>query len=195
MRKLLAVLAATLSMVGLLYAASVPPLSSATGCSEPSQLLNCLNQSIQNSNVNSPGLNGAAVTTPTTTTAVQTLGTVTIPANTFGSLGQGVRVKCWGTGTATGTNSIEVSLGTLPPFIVPGGATTAGVFDVDMTAIRAATASQTVYTIGNFNTTFTTPTISAASNVDTSPMNAVCSGLSTTSGQFILNGFVVEQIK
>jgi hypothetical protein len=173
-------------------AANLPLL---TGAQDPSQLNATINNLIENINTGVEGSFGGFVGPAATTgTTIQVLGTATIPANNL-TAGQSVRVTCWGTGTATGTNTLTIQVGTASAFAVAGGATTAGVFSATVLYQKTGSSTQSLYSSGNFNTTLTTPVITAATQTDTAPIPVTCSGTSTTSANFTLNGMIAEQIK
>lgn len=198
LRKLLAALAAVLVSATVALAANLPLFTGAAGggCAEASQLVPCLNQTIQAINAGVAGLLGSSPVQATTTgTSIQALGTVTIPGGTLANAGQAVRVKCFGTGTSTGTNTLTVQVGSATAFAVAGGATTAGVFEADVFVMKTGASTQQIWSQGQFNATNATPTQQAGTLTDTAGINVVCSGTSTTTGQFTLNGMVVEQIK
>ncbi len=200
MRKLFAAMVAVLllALSPSVYAANIPLFTGATGggCSEASQLVPCLNQTIQAVNVGVAGLLGSSPTQATTTgTSIQTLGTVTIPGGTLATPGQSIRIKCFGTGTSTGTNTLTVQVGSATAFAVAGAATTAGVFTADVFVMKTGASTQQIWSQGQFNATLTTPTEQPGTLTDTAGINVTCSGTSTTTGQFTLNGMVVEQIK
>jgi hypothetical protein len=198
LRKLSAAVAAVLLSASLALAANLPLFSGAAGggCSEASQLVPCLNQTIQAINSGVAGLLGSSVVQATTTqTTIQTLGTVTLPAGTLASPGQSIRIKAFGTGTATGTNTLTVQVGTATAFAVAGAATTAGVFEADVMVLKTGSNTQQIFSQGQFNATIATPTEQSGTLTDTNPITITVSGTSTTSGNFTLNGVVVEQIK
>lgn len=197
MRKLFAALVAVL-FASTAFAANLPLFTGAAGggCSEASQLVSCLNQTIQSINSGVAGLLGSSPTQAATTgTTIQTLGTVTIPGGTLASAGQSIRIKCFGTGTSTGTNTLTVQVGSATAFAVAGAATTAGVFSADVFVMKTGASTQQIWSQGQFNATIATPTEQAGTLTDTAGINVTCSGTSTTTGQFTLNGMVVEQIK
>lgn len=180
------------------FAANLPLFSGAAGggCSEASQLVPCLNQTIQAINSGVAGLLGSSPVQATTTgTTIQALGTVTIPAGTLANAGQAVRVKCFGSGTNIGTNTLTVQVGSSTAFAVAGALTTAGSFDVEVYVMKTGASTQQILSKGQFNATLTAETTVAGTNTDTAGINAVCSGTSTTAGNFTLNGMTVEQVK
>jgi hypothetical protein len=194
LRKLSAALVAVLFSTSV-FAASVPILTG-PNFSDASQILGSLNTLIQSLNFNVEGLVGSSPTQATTTgTSIQALGTVTIPGGQLATAGQSVRVKCFGTGTATGTNTLTVQVGASAAYAIAGVATTAGVFNADVFIMKTGANTQQIYSAGNFNVTLITPTIVSGTNTDTAGINVVCSGTTTTTGNFTLNAMTVEQIK
>jgi hypothetical protein len=184
------------ALVSPVVAANFSTLPSTPAFNEPSQIVATLNTLILQMNAQGPGLTGSAPNqTPTTGTTIQALGTVTIPAGILANPGQAIRVTCFGAGTVTGTNTLTLQFGTSTAFAIAGAATTAGQFQGYQLIMKTGASTQEVFSYGSFNTTFTTPTTIAATQTDTGPINETCSGTSTTSGQFTLNGMIVEQIK
>jgi hypothetical protein len=175
--------------------ANLPLIPSNPNYSDPSQIIPTLNFLVQSINAGVEGsLGGFVGPQATTGTTIQVLGTATIPASSL-SNGQAVRVVCWGTGTATGTNTLTIQVGTNTAFAVAGGATTAGVFRATVYIQKTGSSTQSIWSDGVFNTTATTPVITAGTQTDTSPIPVTCSGTSTTSTNFTLNGMIAEQIK
>jgi hypothetical protein len=174
------------------FASNIPFI---TGAQDPSQLNATVNNLIESINLGVEGSIGGFVGPQATTgTTIQVLGSATINANSL-TAGQSVRVTCWGTGTATGTNTLTLQVGTATAFAVAGGATTAGVFSATVLYQKTGSSTQSLYSSGNFNTTLTTPVITAATQTDTAGIPVTCSGTSTTTGNFTLNGMIAEQIK
>lgn len=195
MRKLSAALVAVLISASCALAANVPILTG-PNFSDASQILGSLNTLIQSINANVEGAVGSSPVQATTTgTSIQALGTVTVPGGTLANAGQALRVKCFGSGTATGTNTLTVQVGSSAAFAVAGAATTAGAFDVDVIVMKTGASTQQIESKGQFNATLTAQTIVSGTNTDTAGINVVCSGTSTTTGNFTLNGMYVEQIK
>ena len=172
--------------------ANIPLLS---GPQDPSQLNATINTLIQSINSGVEGSIGGFVGPAATTgTTIQILGTATIKANSLAA-GQSVRVTCWGTGTATGTNTLTIQVGTATAFAVAGTGTTAGVFRATVLLQKTGASTQSLWSDGIFNTTLTLPVITAATQTDTADIPVTCSGTSTTSTNFTLNGMIAEQIK
>jgi hypothetical protein len=195
MRKILAALVAVL-FSSTVYAANLPLFTGAAGggCSEASQLVPCLNQTIQSINTGVEGLVGSSPTQATTTgTSLQTLGTVSVGTNQLVT-GQLLRVKCFYTGTATGTNTATVQVGSSTAYAVAGAATTAGAFDVEVYVMKTGANTQQILSKGQFNATLTAETVVAGANADTG-YNIICQGTSTTTGNITLNSMSVEQLK
>jgi hypothetical protein len=198
MRMFFAALVAVIFSAFCAMAANLPLFTGAAGggCSEASQLVSCLNQTILSVNSLTAGLLGSSPAQATTTgTSIQALGTVTIPGGTLATPGQSIRIKCFGTGTATGTNTLTVQVGSATAFAVAGAATTAGVFEADVFVMKTGASTQQIWSQGQFNTTITLPTEQSGTQTDTAGINVVCSGTTTTTGNFTLNAMVVEQIK
>jgi hypothetical protein len=197
-KALAAVVAAVLYVAATLApipAANVPILTGPQ-FSDASQILGSLNALVQSINTNVSGLIGASVVQAATTgTTIQTLGTVTIPGGTLANAGQAIRIKAFGTGTATGTNTLTVQVGTATAFAVAGAATTAGVFVADVLVLKTGANTQQIWSQGQFNATITTPTEQSGTLTDTGNINVTVSGTSTTTGNFTLNGVIVEQVK
>jgi hypothetical protein len=174
------------------FGANIPLLS---GPQDPSQLNATINALIQSINSGVSGLLGGFVGPAATTgTAIQILGTATINANSLAA-GQAVRITCWGAGTATGTNTLTVQVGTATAFAVAGAGTTAGTYIAKVYVQKTGASTQSIWSEGAFNVTPTQPVIVAATQTDTAPIPVTCSGTSTTTGNFTLNGMVAEQIK
>lgn len=172
-------------------------LLSGSQYSEPSQVLATVNTVIRNINsgvsglLNSGGFVGPKATTLTT---IEVLGTNTISASSLAA-GQAVKVTCWGTGTATGTNTLTIQVGTATAYAVAGAGTTAGVYKATVLLQKTGASTQSIWSEGVFNTTLILPTIIAATQTDTSPIDVKCSGTSTTATNFTLNGMIAEYVK
>lgn len=164
--------------------------------SEPSQILSTVNTVIQNINSGVSGLLGGGFVgpKPTVGTTIEVLGTNTINASSL-SAGQAIRATCWGTGTATGTNTLTIQVGSATAYAVAGAGTTAGVYRATVLLQKTGASTQSIWSQGQFNTTLILPTIIAATQTDTAPIDVKCSGTSTTAAQFNLNGMIVEQVK
>jgi hypothetical protein len=192
-KRLLAAALTGLFLSGVAFANNLPLI---TGAQDPSQLNATINTLIQSINANTTGLVGSYVTsTATTGTSIQALGTVTIAPNLLSSPGQALRIKCWGTGTATGTNTLTLQYGTATVIAVAGGATTAGVFSAEAIVLLTGSKTEDLIETGIFNATPATSVHVAATQDNTTSLNAVCSGTSTTLGNFTLTGMTVEQLK
>lgn len=190
-----AYVAAALAPVAPVKAANVPILTG-PNFSDASQILGSLNTLIQSINATVEGAIGSSPTQATTTgTSIQTLGTVSVAGGVLANAGQELRVKCFGSGTATGTNTLTVQVGASAAFAVAGTATTAGAFDVDVLVMKTGSNTQQILSKGQFNATPAAQTIVAGTNSDTAGFNVICQGTSTTTGNFTLNGMVVEQVK
>jgi hypothetical protein len=188
------------ALVAVLFSTSVLaanlPLFPSTQPIDSSSLLGALNQLIQSINSGVAGeISNSPVQATTTGTTIQTLGTGTIPGGALVSAGQAVRAKCFGSGSALGTNTLTVQVGSSTAFAVVGTATTAGAFSVEVLVMKTGASTQQILTKGQFNATPATQTIVAGANNDINPISIVCSGTSTTTGAFTLNGLIVEQIK
>jgi hypothetical protein len=193
---LLAAVAAGALMFNQAEAANVPILTPSPNISEASQIVPTINTLIQSLNTNLGGEFGSSPVQATTTqTTIQTLGTITLNGGTLANAGQAVRITCFGTGTATGTNTLTIQFGTATAFAVAGSATTAGVFQASVLVMKTGASTQQILSQGSFNATLTTATEQSATQTDTSPINVTCSGTSTTSGNFTLNGMIGETIK
>lgn len=195
LKRFLAALAAVLTAGSVAFAANLPLVS---GPQEPNQLTAIINGVIQSVNTGTQGLVGGYVgglPAATTGTSIQTLGSITLPANTLNAVGKGVRLKCWGSGTNTGTNTMTMQVGSSTAFAIAGAATTAGVFQSEVDVIKTGASTQQILSSGAFNTTLTTPTGISGSNTDTAAITITCSGTSTTSGQFTLGGMFVEVLQ
>jgi hypothetical protein len=118
-----------------------------------------------------------------------------VAGGVLANAGQELRVKCFGSGTATGTNTLTVQVGASTAFAVAGTATTAGAFDVDVLVMKIGSNTQQILSKGQFNATPIAQTIVAGANSDVNGFNIICQGTSTTTGNFTLNGMVVEQVK
>ena len=174
------------------FGANIPLL---TGPQDPSQLNATINQVIQSINTGVEGSIGGFVGPAATTgTSIQILGTATIAANSLAN-GQSVRVTCWGAGTATGTNTLTIQVGTATAFAVAGAGTTAGTFKAQVLLQKTGASTQSLWSEGAFNVTPVQPVIVAATQTDTAAIPVTCSGTSTTSTNFTLNGMIAEQIK
>jgi hypothetical protein len=170
------------------------PLFPPTQPLDASQILPTINTLIQSINAGVAGeISSSPVQATTTGTTIQTLGTGTIPGGTLVTAGQAVRAKCFGSGGATGTNTLTVQVGSSAAFAVTGAV--AGAFGVDVLVFKTGPNTQQILTKGQFNATPAAQTIVSGANNDTNPISIVCSGTSTTTGQFTLNGLIVEQIK
>lgn len=195
LKRLLAVMAAIMTAGTVAFAANIPLVS---GPQDPSQLQATINGVIQSVNTGTQGLNGGYVgglPLATTGTSIQTLGSVTLPASILNATGKGVRLKCWGSGTSTGTNTMTMQFGNATAFAIAGSATTAGVFQSEVDVIKTGASTQQILSSGAFNTTLTTPTNISGSVTDTAAITVTCSGTSTTSGQFTLGGMFVEVLQ
>ncbi len=193
------------TIIGLLlggasaFAANISTLSPSPNFSEASQIVGTLNTVIQNVNTQGPGLlpSGLVGGLPaaTTGTTIQALGTVTLPASFLANIGQGVRVTCWGAGTNTGTNTLTIQFGTATALAVSPGATTTATFQAKATIIKTGASTQQIWQEGQYNATWVTPTNTSGTQTDTSSIAITCSGTSTTSTNFTLNGMFVEVLK
>lgn len=202
LRKLSAAMAAVLVAATLwvgAHAANLPLFTGAAGggCSESSQLVPCLNQTIQAINTGVAGLLGSSPVQATTTgTTIQTLGTVTIPGGTLANPGQAVRVKCFASDAGgAGADVLTVQVGSSTAFAVTATAATAGALDADVIVFKTGASTQQILSKGQFNATPTAQTIVAGSNTDTSGINVTCSGTTPTTGDLTLKAMYVEQIK
>jgi hypothetical protein len=193
LKKFLAASAAVLVAGSVAYAAQIPLI---TGAQDPSQLNATINSVIQAVNAGT-GLAGYVGGLPlaTTGTTIQTLGSITLPAGQLKSVGQGVRIVCYGNGTATGTNTMTVQVGTATAYAVAGAGTTAGVYQTIVTVYKSGANTQQILSSGSFNTTLTLPTIISATQTDTAAITITCSGTSTTSTNFTLDGMFVTTLQ
>jgi hypothetical protein len=194
LRKIGAALAAVAVSGAIAYGVTVPLV---TGPQDPGNMNATINGVVQSMQNNVSGLYGPVGGLPaaTTGTTIQTLGTVNLPANLLATAGQGVRVRCWGAGTATGTNTMTAQFGTQTAFAVAGAGTTAGVFDITVDVIKTGASTQQLLSKGTFNVTLTTPVNTAGTQTDTAAIPIICSGTSTTSTNFTLDGMTVELLK
>lgn len=188
-----------IALLGLLISTSAfaanLPLLSGPQYSEPSQILPTVNTVIQNINAGVTGTLGSSTGGTTTGTSIQTLGTVTINPNVISVPGQAIKIQCWGTGTATGTNTLTLQYGTATVIAVAGGATTAGVFYAEATVLLTSSKNEDLIEMGIFNATPATSVHVAATQDNTTALNALCRGTSTTSANFTLTGMLVTQLK
>jgi hypothetical protein len=201
LRKLSAALVAVALLLSAfasgLKAANLPLVTGAAGggCSESSQLVPCLNQTIQSINAGVNGLLSSSPTQATTTgTTIQTLGTLTINAGVLALPGQAVRVVCLGSGTATGTNTLTMQAGNATAFAIAGTATTAAGFVGELIIYKTGASTQQIGGRGQAGAV-TTSSVVSGTLTDTAPINVTCSGTSTTTGNFTLNGMFMEQVK
>lgn len=193
LRTMFAATAAVVVSAVLAWGTTVPLL---TGAQDPSNLNATYNQLVTSLGNNISGLYAPVATPATTTgTTIQTLGTLTLPASLLANAGQGVRIHCWGAGTNTGTNTLTLQFGSQTAFAVAGGATTAGTFDAQMDVVKSGASTQQIFSKGWFNVTMTQPVNTAGTQADTATIPITCSGTSTTSAQFTLNGMTVELLK
>lgn len=203
-RKVLSVIAATLAAGliagGVTYSANLSILSGTSGCTEGSQMLACLNTVIRNIN---SGVNGMLTTsiTSASTTAVTTeeiLHTYSLPANTIGTNGQGLRIRCWGsTGANANNKTMKLYFGATS-VATPTAATNAKGWELQMDVWRTAAATQQTLGTGIVDTTAVTPAVSAAGTDSfASAVTIKCTGTNGTASaaDITANGMTVEQLK
>lgn len=188
---------AAVAFAATLAAASNIPLI--TGPQDPSQLTAVVNSLIQSINF---GVNGrlTSVVTPAqnTTTAEQTLGTYTLPANRIANTGDAVKVKCWGGFAANsdakllkiyfGTTSFSTSTITA----TPNGKS----FEADLLVMRTGAATQSAVSKISVDLTATT-TQTSITGADSWAANQTikCTSTSAASSDITLQGMIVEQVK
>jgi hypothetical protein len=201
MRKFLAALVAVLFSTSV-FAASVPIITGAAGgaggCSEASQLVPCLNQTIQSINTTVEGVIGSSPTQATTTgTTIQVLGTVSVAGGVLANAGQSLRVKCFASDAGgAGADVLTVTVGSSTAFAVTATAATAGALDADVIVFKTGANTQQILSKGQFNATPIAQTIVAGANSDVNGFNITCSGTTpSTVGDMTLRGMFVEQVK
>jgi len=202
MKKLLSVVAAITVSAAIAYAAYIPNL---TGPQDPSQMLATINTLIGNIKAGTNGLVGIVnvAAASTGTTAEQTLGSISVPANTLTQSGQSLRIACHGT-TAANTNNKTVKLyyGTAS-MTTPVMSTSGQIWELSMLVTYGASSTQSIYG-GRGSTSFasTLGLVAPVSGVDTTDAftSAATVKCTTTQGtasasDTTLNELIVEQVK
>jgi hypothetical protein len=186
------------AFAGDLKAATIPTFSGAAGggCSEASQIVACLNQTILAINSGVGELGSSPTQATTTGTTIQVLGTVSVPGGVLANPGQALRVKCFASDAGgAGADVLTVQVGSSTAFAVTATAATAGALDADVIVFKTGSSTQQILSKGQFNATPIAQTIVAGANSDVNGFNITCSGTTPTTGDLTLRGMYVEQIK
>lgn len=197
LRTILASVAAVLVAGTISFAANISLFSgAASGCSEGSQMLSCLNQTIQavNNGVSGVIFNNQASASTTATTAETTLQTFSLPANYVSATGQEVEIECWGQMGATSNNkTVKIYFGSTS---VSTGVTqsNAKYFRLNMKVDRSGAATQNIGTLANLDTTSSTNYTYGGTDSFASAQTIKCTGTNGTStaGDISVGGMSVK---
>lgn len=184
--------AAMLLVAGAAQAAQMP-LQSGAACSEPSQMLSCLNQTITTVNAR---VNGTVQTLPatavTTLTTIQTLMSATLPAGFLLNNFDGIHLHAWGVNSADAnvkTVTVKWGAGTSLAVIVTGSGNQ---WTVDCDIYKTAASVQVGECHGVTNVTpVTSVVMTAGAETDTAVIPVLVQGTAATAGTVTLQGAVI----
>ena len=180
------------SVAAAAFASNVPPVS---GPIDPANQIQLENQTIQAINY---GVTGDLAATPaavtTSGTTLQALFSYTLPGGQLSAVGQGLRIKAWGTNSAdANAKTVTFAYGAATCALVVTGS--GNTWRADFTVLKTGAATQTYECDGITSTTVVASVQGTGTNTDASATTISVSGTAATSGTMTLAGAIAEQLK
>jgi hypothetical protein len=129
-------------------------------------------------------------------TTEDTLATFSLPANTFATTGEMLRIRAWGKTAANGDNKTMKLYFGASVVTTPTAATNNKGWFLQLEVIRSGASTQQVFGTGLVDTTAVTPYYNAGADTDTAAIVIKCTGQAGTgnANDILLEGMVIETV-